>query len=343
MPDFVIGGVEGGGTKTVVSLLNSRGTVLAEVTGTSSNPLAVGFEQCCQLIDNLVSEAKMKAKLPKDLTLNSLGLCLSGLETDCLRNKLKKLLMSDYPHLSDNYYISSDTRAPLALVSDEGGVVLISGTGSNCLLSNPDGSETSCGGFGDRLGDEGAAYWIAFSSCKICLDDTNKLNTTPNGYSASRLWEVIQKHFNIETIHDLIPVFYSNFKKSDIAALCLPLSELAYSGDKLSKWIFENAGRYLAKHIQAVYNSADESLKNHNGGLPVVCVGSVWRSWDLLKPGFEKQLKDTSKADIRKLSLLVTTKSVSIGAAYLAAREINITDFPYSYEDNYKVFYDYVR
>lgn len=53
-------------------------------------------------------------------------------------------------------------------------------------------------------------------------------------------------------------MFYSNFKKSEIAALCEPISQAAYSGDALCKWIFENAGMYLAKHIQAVYNSADE-------------------------------------------------------------------------------------
>lgn len=87
-------------------------------------------------------------------------MCLSGCEQEESNTKLWKGLKEMYPNVSDRYTVSSDTDGSIATVAANGGIVLISGTGSNCLLINPDGSRFQCGGWGWLLGDEGSGKYF---------------------------------------------------------------------------------------------------------------------------------------------------------------------------------------
>lgn len=86
------------------------------------------------------------------------------------------------------------------------------------------------------------------------------------------------------------------------------------AGDALCQHVFTEAGKALAQHIVAVLPKVHQVKKKKTPtviepfsllfliichchlsfiqdlfsgelGLPVLCVGSVWRSWELMKPG----------------------------------------------------------
>lgn len=84
------------------------------------------------------------------------GLNLSGCEEEKSNQELAETLYRLYPTSSLEYTVGSDTLGSVSTGLANGGVVLISGTGSNALLINPDGQTHRCGGWGYMMGDEGS-------------------------------------------------------------------------------------------------------------------------------------------------------------------------------------------
>jgi len=59
-----------------------------------------------------------------------------------------------------------------------------------------------------------------------------------------------------------------------------------------------------------------------SGGIPIVCAGSVFKSWMLIKSGFLKCLEDPKykKFRLKELKLVTIKEDSTIGAAMLASR-----------------------
>ncbi|KAL2725081.1 N-acetyl-D-glucosamine kinase isoform X2 [Vespula squamosa] len=337
-PDIKIGGIEGGGTYSTLVILNRKGEKLIEVNGPDTNHWVLGMEETASRISAMIEHGKELLNIPKTVPLDCVGLSLSGCEEETTNELLTSILLKEYPNAAKDYCVSSDTLGSLRTGLENGGIVLIAGTGSNALLINPDGKTHGCGGWGYMMGDEGSAYWIAHRACKYVFDDIDDLVKSP--HPISYIWPAMRDFFEVKDRAGMLPHLYSNFDKSKFSMFAKEIAVGCEKEDPLCLAIFEETGRLLARHIVALSKKAHNDLKLCHGGLQIICVGSVWKSWKFMKEGFMDEIHSGLVVD--ELSLLNLTATSALGSAYLAAEKIDCP-FVKSYDQNVQVFFHYKR
>ncbi|KAI4479093.1 hypothetical protein M0804_011232 [Polistes exclamans] len=315
-----IGGIEGGGTHSTLIIINQKGEKLIEVKGPDTNHWILGMKETAARINAMIERGKELLNIPKTIPLDCVGLSLSGCEEETTNRLLTNILLEEYPDAAKDYCVSSDTLGSLRTGLEVGGVVLIAGTGSNALLINPD------------------AYWIAYRACKYVFDDMDDLVKSP--YPISYVWPAMRDFFQLTDRTSMLPHLYSNFDKSKFAMFAKEIANGCDREDSLCLSIFKETGRLLARHVVALSKKAHNDLKLSDGGLKVICVGSVWKSWKFMKEGFIDEIH--SGLIIDELSLLNLTATSALGSSYLAAEQMNCP-FVKPYNENVQVFFHYKR
>ena len=313
----------------------------------------VGFDTCGQLLSQLLLDCAKILNLPVEefcSKLSVLGLSMSG---GCHHDSAVRVMESlrfvnpfvTHSHIS----VFNDTLGAIYSAFPDGGIVLISGTGSNCVLVTPSQKVISSGGWGHAIGDYGSAYWIASEAIRRVFEIQDAFvrpgenrNSPPHTLDPSNLTTLIRNYFKVDEPAGLLDFFYgSKFSKALIAGLSKDIAECAESGDELCQYVFNEAGHQLGAHIIGVikrfhreYDSKEckeiaEQIVSTSPSkvFPILCVGSVFKSWKLLKAGFVSEIKPYwSEPEFpADFSLHILQTQASVGAAYLASREAGKT------------------
>ncbi|MGD9627661.1 MAG: N-acetylglucosamine kinase [Pyrinomonadaceae bacterium] len=275
-PQFFLG-VDGGGTKTHVALMNEAREVVGEATAGPSNPLRVGVETAVSNIVKAADQAIDAAEILRvDIAAATLG--LAGVRRADIKKSIKASF-TEQIRIRKTTVITDAEIALFATTLGEPGIVVIAGTGSICLGKNAKGKMAIAGGWGPLAGDEGGGVGIAQTALHAVAkaSDGRGIPTT--------LSKRASEYFRASGPENLIVAIYSpQVDNSRIAGFAKFVVEAAQEGDAVAETILQEAGAELGLAACAVIEKL--GLKRYN--VPIGCVGSVFKAGPLLtKPMIE--------------------------------------------------------
>ncbi len=269
-------GVDGGGTKTHIVLMNEAGDIVGEGVAGPSNPLRVGVETAVNNILKALNEACDKGGLSRgDIAAATLG--LAGVR----RADLKQRVRDSFTERLRIRNIEVVTDAEIALYATtqgKPGLVVIAGTGSVCLGKNEKGKLAISGGWGPLAGDEGGGVGIAKEALQAVAkaSDGRGIATSLSKYAS--------EYFRASGPENLIVAIYSpQVDNTRIAGFAKFVVEAALEGDAAATNIITQAGFELGLAACAVI----ETLGLKRKRVPIGCVGSVFLAGKMLTKPME--------------------------------------------------------
>jgi N-acetylglucosamine kinase-like BadF-type ATPase len=210
-------GVDGGGTKTELILLDADGAELARHIAVGCNPSQVGAEQARQILETALRELTAKHPGPVSHSL----FCMAGngafwRETAAALKEFGAITTLD------------DSLPVLELATNGApGLVLHAGTGSFIAARGPDGKVHYAGGLGWKFGDPGSGFDIGRRALGLALLE---LQSQPPGTNqVSPLIEALRTHTGLTDYSANSRFFYydpaANAKIAAFAPRVLSLAE----------------------------------------------------------------------------------------------------------------------
>ncbi|TXR57250.1 N-acetylglucosamine kinase [Quadrisphaera setariae] len=255
-------GVDAGGTKTALCLVDDRGEVRGRARAGSGYYLDAAGAASRQegaehpgvaavaavLAHGLAAVCADAGASPADVTAAVVGLAAHGEVSDDVP-ALDAMPRAVLGH--ERYRVVNDVVVGWAgSLGGADGINLVAGTGSNSYGSWR-GAGARCGGWGELFGDEGSGYWIALRGLQAFSHMSD--GRLPRG----PLHAAVRSHLGLDdgdgdfAVLDTVLVRWRG-DRGRVAALSRVVGAAAASGDAVASAILGDAGRELAAHAHAV-------------------------------------------------------------------------------------------
>ncbi|MBA2276801.1 MAG: hypothetical protein H0W06_03475 [Chloroflexia bacterium] len=228
-------GVDGGGTKTEIVIVDSAGVERARHRLATSNQSVVGSDQAIATLRQCVQEAAKTAGAC--LPLEHAWFGLAGFDRPEDQSRMAPALTD----LVRTVTMSNDGELVLTALPESIGVAIIAGTGSIAVGRDASGVSARAGGWGHIFGDEGSGYDLG----RRALEAVARMHDG-RGPSTSLMASVLE-HWRLDSAPRLIARVYGDrASKGDIAALSDIVVQSAADGDSIANTLLTDAAEALA-------------------------------------------------------------------------------------------------
>ncbi len=297
-------GIDGGGTKTLATIVDARGCVLGTGLAGASNVDDVGIAVATANISEAVNIARAAAKL-EVFPFAAAFLGLAGVVSEQDRAFVRGIAESLALARAEDILIDHDCRIALAGgLSGRAGIVLIAGTGSSCYGRNEHGQTWRAGGWGSLISDEGSGYWLGREGLVATVRALDGRDA-PTAITAPMLER-------LEVIHpdDLLHrIYIKGLSRTEIAALAPVVLEAARASDKTALKLIKQGSKLLAECVKAV----TQKLNLESEG-ELVLVGGIFQAAEIILAPFRQSLLEYNL----NCKITFPELSPSLGACLLA-------------------------
>lgn len=276
--NYVVG-IDGGGTKTQLTICDEEGNILYSVKSGPSNILSSGYEVAKASIREVIKQGIVDSGYGME-HCNVMCIGVAGAAREAVKKQLEEIIR-DTGYRGKLLITHDAETALIGGTKGEEGILMIAGTGAICFGRTKEGRSHRVSGWGHIIGDEGSAYSIGI---KII----NAVMRAHDGRGKkTALTAILLKHMGIDTPEQIISYVYNpEVAKQHIA-------ELAILIDDACKMKDEVAGDIIKEIIDDLYSCVDaciHKLEFNRKPVKVIVNGSVLVNNIYVNKGFREKL-----------------------------------------------------
>lgn len=239
-------GIDGGGTSTRAAVIDISGKVLGSGSSGPSNLYYVDPSTIRESVSHAAAQAMKEAGINSYQEIEYVCVAMAGAGRPRDAERARDILTPVFGACP--FSVEEDSKAALSgSLGGEDGIVVIAGTGSNCLGVRR-GKYKRSGGWGSLLGDEGSAYRIAVKGL------TAVLRAYDGRSSPTSLTQRFLEELHLENPEMILPCVHE-MDRTQIAGLAPLVFEEARKHDAAAQNILREEAGELVLMVESVAKS----------------------------------------------------------------------------------------